>query len=71
MKKYILIWDVKLQQMFKIYVNNGQKITKEGIITKLLRANIDIKNDIGRYQLFNSDSSSILPYYYKSKMEAK
>jgi len=72
MKKYILIWDKKLQQMFHIYVNNGWNINQEDIKAKLLeRANIDLDTDIGRYITFDSNSSSIYPYYYKLKMEDK
>ena len=69
MKKYLLIWDKKLQQMFHIYVNGGWNVSIEDIKAKLLeRSDIDL-NDVDRYITFDSDSATIYPYYHKLKME--
>tara|TARA_R110002020_G_scaffold436821_2_gene646983 strand:+ start:46 stop:261 length:216 start_codon:yes stop_codon:yes gene_type:complete len=69
MKKYILIWDKKLQQMFQIYVNHGWNVTLKDIDAKLLeRGNIDL-TDVDRYITFDSDSATIYPYYHKPKMD--
>ena len=71
MKKYLLIWDKKSQQMFQIYVNNGWNITIDDVKKKLLeRSDIDL-NDVDRYITFDSDSSTIYPYYQKLKLEKK
>ena len=71
MKKYLLIWDKKLQQMFHIYVNGGWNVSIEDIKAKLLeRSDIDL-NDVDRYITFDSDSATIYPYYHKVKMEKK
>lgn len=77
MKKYILIWDKKLEQMFQIYVNDGWNIKTEDIEKRLLdRGNIDLnedffngKIDTKRYITFNSNSATIYPFYHKPKME--
>ena len=69
MKKYILIWDKKLQQMFYIYVNNGFNIELEDVKKRLLdRSNIDLDN-IDRYITFDSDSGNIYPFYHQPKMD--
>ena len=71
MKKYLLIWDKKLQKMFQIYVNNGLNLSIDDIKKKLLeRSDIDL-NDVDRYITFDSDSATIYPYYHKLKMEKK
>tara|TARA_Y100000004_G_scaffold191541_1_gene250535 strand:- start:13339 stop:13566 length:228 start_codon:yes stop_codon:yes gene_type:complete len=75
MKKYVLIWDKKLQQMFKLFVNNGfwggKAITPQDIKDRLLeRSNINL-DDIDRYITFDSDSDSVLPFYKQSVLEDK
>ena len=51
MKKYLLIWDKKLQQMFHLYINDGfwndKAITPQDIKDRLLeRSNIDLDGTI-------------------------
>ena len=74
MKSYVLIWDKKLNRMFKLFVNKGfwnnKAITTDDIKNRLLeRSNIDIDSD--RYITFDSDSDIILPFYNQSDVEDK
>ena len=67
MKKYIIILDKKINQIFQIYVNNGSVMTEDEIYKKLLKSDIDIK-DTDRYITFDSDNTSIYPHHYKTRL---
>ena len=66
-KKYLIIWDKKLSQMFSFYVGERKETWRKKKETILERSDIDI-SDKGRYTTFESDRVAIYPYYYQSKL---